>query len=121
VKKILLSIGKLRSPWYYWYGGRRLVALGGMGLGMAVSGSLVAATAGFALLPLVFVLALDHLLVVLVVLYVLLRLSLPSYLPLGWADWLMVKQVATVAMPGLLVTRLCTLWVATLAERRWAG
>jgi hypothetical protein len=118
LKKIFLSLGRLRSPWYHWYRGRRLVALGGMGLGMAVSGSVVAAISGFALLPLVFILAFDHLLAVLVVLYVLLRFSLPSFLPLGWVDWLMVKQVVTVALPGLLVTRLCTLWLATLAERR---
>jgi hypothetical protein len=121
MKQIFWSIRKLRSPWYYWYRDRRLVALGGMGLGLAVSGSLIAATSGFALLPLVFFLALDHLLVVLVLLYLVLRCSLPSLLPLGWMDWIMFKQLITIAVPGLLITRLCTLWLATLVERSQAN
>jgi hypothetical protein len=116
--KFLSSVLRnLKSPWYYWYQGRKLVAISGMGLGMAVTGLFIGLTAGLSLFPLVLALAFDHLLIVVVVLYLLLRFSLPAYLPIGLADWFMVKQLVLIALPGILITRVCTLVVVTLARR----
>ena len=112
---MLIVLGRLKSPWYHWYQGRRLVALGGMGLGLSVTGLFVILTAGLGLFPLVFALALDHVLVVLIVLYVLIRFSLPGYLPLAFVDWFMIEQVLLIALPGILITRTCTFWVAAMA------
>ncbi len=88
-----------------------------MGLGMAVTGLFIALTAGLSLMPLVLALAFDHLLIVVAVLYLILRFSLPAYLPIGLADWFMVKQLVLIALPGILITRVCTLGVVTLARR----
>jgi len=115
LKHINFILGRLKSPWYHWYQGRRLVALGGMGLGLSLTGLFVVLTAGFGLFPLVFALALDHLLIILVVLYVLVRFSLPGYLPVAFVDWFMLKQVLLIALPGILITRTCTSWVAAMA------
>jgi hypothetical protein len=120
-RRYLRHLAELRSPWFYWYRGHRLVALAGMGLGLAASGLFVVLTAGIGVVPLVFALALDHLLIVLIVLYVLLRWSAPTWLPLGWADWFMVEQVLLIAVPGLLLTRVCTLGAARFADSRLAA
>jgi hypothetical protein len=117
LKYIASFLANLKSPWYHWYQGRRLVALAGMGLGLGVTGLFVTLTAGFGLFPLVLMLALDHVLIVLIALYVLVRFSLPGYLPLAFVDWFLVKQVMLIALPGILITRACTLGVATLAGR----
>lgn len=117
MKYIAFILSNLQSPWYHWYQGRRLIALAGMGLGLAVTGLFVTLTAGFGLFPLVFALALDHVLIVLIALYVLVRFSLPGYPPITFVDWFMVKQVVSIALPGILITRACTLGVATLAGR----
>jgi len=117
LKYIASFLANLKSPWYHWYQGRRLVALAGMGLGLGVTGLFVTLTAGFGLFPLVLMLALDHVLIVLIALYVLVRFSLPGYLPLAFVDWFLVKQVLLIALPGILITRACTLGVATLAGR----
>lgn len=114
-RRYLSAVARLKSPWYHWYQGRRLVALGGMGLGLALTGLGVILTAGVGLFPLVFALALDHVAVVLIVLYVLIRFSLPGYLPLAFLDWFMAEQLLLIALPGILITRACTYWVATLA------
>jgi len=117
LKYIIFIFRSLKSPWYYWYHGRKLVAISGMGLGMAVTGLFIGLTAGLSLLPFVLALAFDHLLIVFVVFYLILRFSLPAYLPIALADWFMVKQLVLTALPGILITRVCTLGVVTLAER----
>ncbi len=117
MKYITCVLRNLKSPWYYWYQGQTLVAISGMGLGMAVTGLFIGLTAGLSLFPLVLALAFDHLLIVVVVLYLILRFSLPAYLPIGLADWFMVKQLVLIALPGILITRVCTLGVVTLARR----
>ena len=117
-RRFLKGLALLRSPWFYWYRGRRLVALSGMGLGLGVTGLYVVLTAGLAVAPLVLALALDHLLILFIVLYVLLRWTAPTWVPLGWADWFMVKQVLLIAVPAMLLTRLCTLGVVSFADAR---
>ncbi|MBV5275249.1 MAG: hypothetical protein JZU52_16935 [Lamprocystis purpurea] len=117
MKYIIFIFKSLKSPWYYWYQGRKLVAISGMGLGMAVTGLFIGLTAGLSLFPLVLALAFDHLLIVVVVLYLILRFSLPAYLPIALADWFMVKQLVLIALPGILITRVCTLGVVVLARR----
>lgn len=97
------------------------MALGGMGLGLSVTGLFVILTAGLGLFPLVFALALDHVLVVLIILYVLIRFSLPGYLPLAFVDWFMIEQVLLIALPGILITRTCTFWVAAMAGWKMAA
>lgn len=117
-RRLLRGLALLRSPWFYWYRGRRLVALSGMGLGLGVTGLYVVLTAGLAVAPLVLALALDHLLIVFIVLYVLLRWLAPTWMPLGWADWFMVEQVLLIALPAMLLTRLCTLGIVRFADSR---
>ena len=116
----LRRLAELRSPWFYWYRGRRLVALAGLGLGLTATGLYALLTAGIGVIPLVFVLTLDHLLLVFILLYVLLRWSAPTWLPLGWADWYMLEQVLLIAAPGILLTRFCTLAAARFADSRAA-
>ncbi len=119
-RRLLRGLALLRSPWFYWYRGRRLVALSGMGLGLGVTGLYVVLTAGVAVAPLVLALALDHLLIVFIVLYVLLRWSAPTWIPLDWADWFMAEQVLLIAVPAMLLTRLCTLGVVRFVDSRAA-
>ncbi len=92
-----------------------MVAVVGMGLGVAMMSLGVLFTVGFSLIPLVLALLLDHLLILVIFLYVVLRLSFPTWIPLDSVDWFLAKQVVLIAIPGIFLTRVTTLWVATIA------
>ncbi|WP_295390708.1 hypothetical protein [uncultured Thiodictyon sp.] len=109
-----LRLGILRSPWSYWYRGQKLVALAGMGLGMAITAVFIMLTAGVGLFPLALALALDHVILLLPLFYLILRWSLPSYLPVSFADWFVLKQFLWIAVPGILTVRIATLGVASM-------
>ncbi|WP_295442182.1 hypothetical protein [uncultured Thiodictyon sp.] len=113
--KYFLRLGVPKSPWSYWYRGQKLVALAGMGLGMVVMALFVMLTSGVGLFPLVLALALDHVIILLPLFYIMLRWSLPSYLPLSFADWFMLKQFLWIAVPGILAVRVSTFCVAMMA------
>jgi hypothetical protein len=105
-----------KSPWYYWYQGRKVVALAGMTLGMGIMAFVVLLTSGFNVVPLVLTLVLDHVLILLALLYVILRIFLPNYLNTSIADQFVLEQFLLFVVPGFLVVRMTTRWVARVID-----
>lgn len=108
----------LKSPWYYWYRDRKLVALLGTILGMGIMALLTSLTTGFGFFPLILMLFLDHILIIIAVFYLMLRIFLPDYLNPSFADGFLFKQFLFIVLPGILVVRISTLWVAFISSRK---
>lgn len=113
LRQIFAWLLHLKSPWYYWYQGRKIVALVGMALGMGIMALVVLFTSGFNVLPLVLALVMDHVLLLIALSYVILRIYLPVYVNPSFADWFVLKQILFIVVPGILAVRITTMWVAS--------